>query len=136
MNSNRLLAGALGAVLLVGVAVDSRAQSHDAGHAEHHDVYQTWSIPGTTTSCCNEKKTVDGVSTGDCYPTVAELRPSVDPKIKHSVWWARLDTGRWVEVPDNRILNNEKNPDPTGGAAHLCEMNESVLCFREPVGGT
>lgn len=139
MNGNKLLVlVALVVVVLIGMATAPRAQNHDAGHAAHHDVYQTWSIPGTTVSCCNEKKTVDGVSTGDCYAVQAELRPSADPKLKHRVWWAKLDTGLWVEIPDNRILNNEKNPDPTGVSAHVCvsAFDDAILCFREPVGGT
>lgn len=112
--------------------------NHAAGHAKFHDVYQTWSIPGVSPplSCCDAKKTVDGVTTGHCYPTEAELRPSViHPEIKRPVWWAKLDSGFWIEVPDNRILEKEPNPDPTGVSAHICEMEGSVLCFREPVGG-
>lgn len=91
-----------------------------------HDHYTHWRIPGTNASCCNEKRTVDGVTTGDCYPTEAELRKGV--------WWAHRDDGVWVEIPDARILR-EFNPDETGQAAHLC-YNGSVLCFVPPSGGS
>jgi hypothetical protein len=106
----------------------ARAQDHSAGHAQYHDVYRHWLINGTAASCCNAKRTENGVTTGDCYPTVAELR--------NGVWWARRDTGEWIEIPESRV-NREVNPDQTGEAAHLCysDTTLSVLCFVPPFGG-
>lgn len=98
-----------------------------ATKARSHDHYTHWKQPGTEMSCCNEKKTENGVSTGDCYVTTAELRKGV--------WWARLDTGGWVEIPDARILR-QLNPDETGQAAHLCEAYGHVYCFVPPTGGS
>jgi hypothetical protein len=123
----------LGIVLGYFLLGAGTARAQD-GHAQHHDVYKGWLIPDANfpTSCCNEKK--DG--SGDCYPTTAELRMSANPAIKHRVWWARRDTGQWIEVPDRKILNGEINPDPTGAGAHICESAGIVHCFREPVGGT
>jgi hypothetical protein len=110
--------------ILAGVTHKARSQTaHDAGHAQHHDVYKEWKQPGTQSSCCNEKKTVDGYITGDCYPTVAEIRAAT--------WWAKRDNGVWVEIPDDRIVR-EMNPDPTGEGAHLCWNYGQVLCFRPP----
>lgn len=95
--------------------------------ARAHDHYTHWLQPGTAASCCNEKRTENGEVTGDCYPTVAELRKGA--------WWARRDTGQWIEIPDSRVLR-ELNPDETGQAAHLCESNGSVYCFVPPSGGS
>lgn len=136
MLSRLILAASLAVWLPPSCAPAFAQTAHDAGHAEHHDVYKTWRIPGTNASCCNEKKTVDGNTTGDCYQTAAELRPSADPAIKGAVWWARLDTGQWVEIPDNRIIR-EPNPDPTGESGSLCysDVGDAVLCFRPPVTG-
>lgn len=36
--------------ILVGLAVVAFAQDHDAGHAQYHDVYQTWKTPGSGVS--------------------------------------------------------------------------------------
>lgn len=104
--------------------------------AHAHDPYSHWLIPGTAASCCNEKQMINGEMTGDCYPTTAELRPSADKAAKGLAWWARRDTGEWVEVPETRILR-ELNPDETGQAAHLCysDVTLSVLCFVPPTGG-
>lgn len=105
--------------------------------ARAHDHYTHWLIPGTAASCCNEKRTDNGEVTGDCYPTEAELRPSAKPDVKGLVWWAKRDTGGWVEIPETRILR-ELNPDETGQAAHLCynDIYDVVLCFVPPAGGS
>lgn len=101
--------------------------------ARAHDHYTSWKQPGTSLSCCNEKRNVNGEVTGDCYPTEAELRAGP----AGPVWWARRDTGGWVEIPETRILR-ELNPDETGQAAHLCfsDVTRAVLCFVPPVGGS
>lgn len=111
-------AGLIAIGIIVGATLHVRP-------AKAHDHYTHWKQPGTSSSCCNEKKTVDGETTGDCYPTVAELRGGV--------WWARLDTGEWVEIPETRILR-EVNPDETGQAAHICFNYGRVLCFVPPTG--
>lgn len=113
------------------------AQDHSAGHALHHDVYQTWRTPGSGVSCCSEKRTgEDGKTTGDCYPVDAETRPSIlHPGVV--AWWAKRDTGDWIEIPESRIIR-EINPDETGSRGHLCQMDGSdfVLCFVPPFGGS
>lgn len=123
----------------MSVVTSARCQDHDAGHAEHHDVYQTWRTPGSGVSCCNEKKTVDGHSTGDCYPTTAIMAPAGAANLdaRGDVWWALLDDGRWIEIPDSRIVH-EINPDDTGSRAHVCIMDgsEVPLCFVPPTGGS
>lgn len=109
--------------------------------ARAHDVYKTWHTPGSPgVSCCNERKTVDGKVEGDCYPTEATLAPSgglLNPDIKGDVWWVKRFDGRWIEVPESRIVH-EKNPDDTGSRAHLCQADNSefVLCFVPPTGGS
>lgn len=124
--------------LIVGCGVKAFGQDHhehrQEGHALHHDVYKEWRIPGTASSCCNEKKILpSGETTGDCYPTRARLAPSADASIKGLVWWAERDSGGWVEIPDGSIVR-EANPDQSGEAGHLCEsqVDGHVLCFRAP----
>jgi hypothetical protein len=107
------------------------------GHAEHHDVYKDWKMPQSTISCCQERRVENGEVQGDCYPTDAELRPAGkdNPGIKGNVWWAKRFDGRWIEIPESRIIH-EKNPDDTGSRAHLCQGDEStyVYCFVPPTG--
>lgn len=87
-----------------------------------HDFYHHWKQPGTNVSCCNERKMENGVVTGDCIETRAEMR--------NGTWFAYLThEGRWVEIPDNRIIR-ERNP--TGESAHLCFSYGKVLCFVPP----
>jgi hypothetical protein len=107
-----------------------------ADKALAHGPYSHWLTPGTAASCCNEKKTINGEMTGDCYPTVAELRPSADKAVTGVVWWAKRDTGEWTEIPGTSVLH-ELNPDETGQAAHLCysDITNHVLCFVPPFGG-
>ncbi len=96
------------------------------GHHLHHaDHYSKWKQPGTNASCCNGKETKHGPTTGDCYPTTAEVRAGS--------WWAKRDDGQWVIVPDDRILR-ERNPDVE--RAHLCFNYGRVLCFVPPSTGT
>lgn len=96
--------------------------AHDAGHAEHHeDKYRHWMQPGGLASCCNEKKTVDGRTTGDCYPTKA--------RVVDGGWVALRDDGVWIEIPDDRIIR-ERNPGSEDG--HLCYNYGRVLCFVPP----
>lgn len=122
--------------IVLGCTHKAHSQGHEAGHAEfHNDVYQHWRTPGSGVSCCNEKK--DG--TGDCYPTAAILAPAgaANPDVKGDVWWALVDDGRWIEIPESRIVH-EINPDESGTRAHLCIMDGGSvpLCFVPPTGGS
>lgn len=128
--------------ITLGVTHKARSQDREAGHAEHHDVYKTWHTPGSPgVSCCNERRIgPDGKPEGDCYPTEAILSPSgglLNLDIKGDVWWAKRFDGRWIEIPESRIVK-EKNPDDTGSRAHLCQADNSefVLCFVPPTGGS
>lgn len=97
---------------------------HDAGHAQHHDVYRHWMRPHQpATPCCNAKRTDNGEVTGDCYPVRAW--------IKDGQWWAMKDDGVAVQIPDDRIIR-QPNPDPTGEAGQLCESYGLIHCFRPP----
>ncbi len=111
------------------------AQGHEEGHAEYHDVYREWKQPSNGMPCCNEKKG----NVGDCYPTDAKLGPAgpMNPGITGQVWYAKRDTGGWVEIPEGKIVR-EKNPDQTGSRAHLCifDWAEIPLCFVPPTGGS
>ena len=89
--------------------------------APAHDHYKHWLQPGTNISCCDEKKTVDGKTTGDCYPTQARL-------VRGS-WVALRDDGVCVDIPDDLILR-ERNPGSED--AHLCFNYGRVLCFVPP----
>ena len=121
-----LATAAILAVLMLGFATMSRVRAQDNGHHLHHaDHYSKWRQPGTNVSCCNGKETKGSNTTGDCYPTTAEVRAGS--------WWAKTDDGRWVIVPDDRILH-ERNPDAE--RAHLCFSYGRVLCFVPPNTGT
>ena len=89
--------GVLAVVLLLGLP-----------RARAHDPYDRWMVPGTATSCCNDR---------DCRPTRARMD-------EHERWEA-WDGERWLKVPPDRVL---KIPSPDG-RSHLCEMNGAVLCF-------
>ena len=113
------------AAFIVAFATSPKARAQDNGHHLYHaDHYSQWKQPGTNVSCCNGKETKDGRTTGDCYPTTAEVRAGS--------WWAKRDDGQWVIVPNDRILR-ERNPDVE--RAHLCFNYGSVLCFVPPSTG-
>ena len=78
--------------------------------ARAHDVYSKWTVPGSQMSCCSNQ---------DCGPVPASYRDGI--------WWVNIG-GRWVEVPEERILRNLPSPD---GNAHVC-YNGRVLCFMPP----
>jgi hypothetical protein len=124
--------------ILAGVSGKARSQDH-TGHAKHHDVYQYWNMPTRPEMpCCNARIEVDGRVQGDCYPTVAESRPSAEHPDGPIVWWAKRHDGEWIEIPKRHIVN-ELNPDSTGTRAHLCEnfhLGGAVLCFLPPTGGS
>lgn len=122
----------------ITMGVKARAQNH-TGHAQFHDVYKEWMMPTRPEMpCCNARIEVDGRVQGDCYPTVAESRPSAEHPDGPIVWWAKRHDGEWIEIPKRHIVN-ELNPDPTGTRAHLCEnfhLGGAVLCFLPPTGGS
>lgn len=118
-----------GAGLLVGVlAGRALAQSPSPlGPGEHHhpfhDFYRHWLQPGVSpaVSCCNARRTQQGVEVGDCEPTEA--------RVVNGGWqaWLRQES-RWVEIPDDKVI---REPNPTIFDAHLC-WNGRVLCFKPP----
>lgn len=96
-------------------------------HPFHYDFYRHWKQPGSTASCCDARITRDGKEEGDCEPTQADLRPGKDGVVRWHAWLRQ--EGRWVEVPDGRILR-ERNPNTFDG--HLCWNYGQVLCFVPP----
>jgi hypothetical protein len=112
---------AFAAVAQVFLPLKARAQDHSPHHA---DFYRHWMQPGVSPplSCCNARVEVDGVETGDCEPTRAEIRGGR--------WWAWLrQEDRWIPIADGKIVR-ERNP--TGQDAHLCWSFGRVLCFVPP----
>lgn len=139
--TDTFLALACAAVFLaitLGVSGKARSQDH-TGHAEFHDVYREWMMPQRPEMpCCNARTEVNGAVVGDCYPTVAEPRPSAEHPDGPVVWWAKRHDGLWIEI-NKRYILNEFNPDETGTRAHLCEnfhLGGGVLCFLPPTGGS
>src|SRR5262249_42010782 len=114
------------AVFILVFATAPRARAQDNGHHLHHaDHYSKWRQPGSAASSCNGRETKDGQPTRAAYQTSAEVRAGS--------WWAKTDDGRWVIVPDDRIIR-EHNPDIE--RAHLCFNYGRVLCFVPPSTGT
>lgn len=89
-------------VLLLGLGI-----MQFGGPARAHDQYHDWKIPGTTTSCCNDR---------DCRPTSAW-------QDINGGWWVRTN-GQDISIPERVIL--PKQPD---GRCHICEANGTVFCF-------
>lgn len=114
----------------------ARAQGAHEGHATFHDVYSKWMRPHQPhVPCCSARRTIGGETTGDCYPTSAEPRPSQKPELKGAVvWWALKADGAWVEIPEDRHVRYA-NPDETGDRAHLCESYGMIHCFRQSSAG-
>lgn len=114
----------LGLVLFVIGAVIAAPAA--LGHTGDTGIdYESWKIPGTNRSCCNNH---------DCAPTEAKWDAA------RKIWTAKF-RGRWVDVPPARVLKFEA-PD---GNAHLCAMDTAdfpdmgsekteivVLCFTPP----
>ena len=83
-------------------------------NAQAHDIYTDWKRPDfPSSSCC---------SNVDCAPTVARWTGD------H--WQARAPDGRWLDVPEAKIL---KFDSPDGGA-HLCKSlgSDEIYCFMRP----
>lgn len=113
------------------------AQDRHEGHDKYHDnAYSTWMKPDKPgESCCNMKvMSEDGKYRvkGDCYPTDARLLH--DPETRDLNWWALRDDGKWIAIPDIKVLRRTPNPDETGRSAHICESYGQIHCFREPSG--
>lgn len=106
---------------LAAAAAPARADEHH--HPLHKDFYRHWKQPGSEASCCNARVERDGIETGDCEPTLAEVRGGE--------WWAWLrQERRWLPIPEARIIR-ERNPSVVD--AHLCWSPISgVLCFVPP----
>ena len=79
-----------------------------AAPAIAHDAYHDWKIPGTPTSCCNDK---------DCGPTRARATLNGQWEVWHE--------GRWLAVPDKAML---PFPSPDG-RSHACIIGSVVLYF-------
>ena len=126
---------------LAGYTALAQNGERDKGHAQFHDFYRTWCQPGKgkpcrqSDSCCTARKKVNGLPTGDCYPTKFRPNPT-----RRTEWIARLlpedrkwfGGQEWIDVPDDRIIR-EKNPDLTGQDGHLC-VGSTVLCAVPPTG--
>lgn len=99
--------------------------------AHSHDLFSHWKIPGTNSSCCNERKTIDGQETGDCEQAPHEIR-NIDGDVR---WWVYIrQIQKWIPVPD-AVLLWEENPDPTGIDGFACWTPErGLMCDRPPAG--
>lgn len=120
-----LAALAFVAVVTVFLPLKARAQQHH--HDFHKDFYRHWMQPGTTASCCNARiMQPNGVETGDCEPTKAEIRAGV--------WWVWVrQMGKYIPVDDAKILR-ERNPN--GQDAHHCwTPDRGTICFVPPDSG-
>jgi hypothetical protein len=150
----------LAVVITLSVQQRTKAQErgddgHITGHARHHDEYSHWcqadhpdcmETGKRGQSCCDARvvepqKEGPPVVSGHCYPTTFKLNPTGE-----TTWIARLapedrpafGDREWVEVPDDKLVNRYKNPDPTGEAGHLCTNNDLgwIMCGREPRTGS
>lgn len=77
--------------------------------ARAHDQYHDWKIPGTTTSCCDNR---------DCGPTRARVANDGE-------YWEVLHDGVWLPVMPRAML---PFPSPDG-RSHACVIGGNVLCF-------
>src|SRR5882672_4422497 len=102
-----VLAFALAMVLIGFLAGRATAQdgAHGNGHAEMHEKYKSWTMPGNpNSSCCNNE---------DCRPTRAD-----PPGGDHPNNWRAWNGTRWLDVPPERVLPTDFAGD---GRSHLCE---------------
>ena len=94
----------------------ARAQTHE-GHAEHHDIYKSWTQSNGWSSCCNGDDPKTGKK-GDCRP--AKAYPDENGQ------WHVLINGKYRPVPLSAI-RDYSTPD---GNSHVCETPEyGVMCF-------
>jgi hypothetical protein len=82
------------------------ALAHDQG--EHAEWYRGLKVPGTGSSCCNDK---------DCMPT--------DYRIREGLYEVPVGF-MWVVVPNARVIRNVPNPV---GRAVVCRHGETIFCF-------
>jgi hypothetical protein len=92
--------------LLVLALFASAALAHD--HGEHADWYRSLKVPGTGSSCCNDR---------DCIPT--------DYRIREGLYEVPVGF-MWVAVPRSRVLKDVGNPV---GRAVVCRHGETIFCF-------
>lgn len=127
----RTLATIIVAALALAAIGTAARNAWSQDHSPHHqDFYRHWMQPGVSppASCCNARIEKDGLETGDCEPTRAELRASETDGVVRWHAWLRQQ-GRYIEVPDDKIIR-ERNP--SGQDAHLCSALGRVLCFSPP----
>lgn len=93
-------------LLLALLLLAGGALAHDQG--EHAEWYRSLTVPGTGSSCCNEK---------DCMPT--------DYRIRDGLYEVPVGF-MWVVVPKSRVLKNVPNPV---GRAVVCRHGETIFCF-------
>lgn len=77
--------------------------------ARAHDQYHDWKIPGTTTSCCDDK---------DCQPVRARVSDDGES-------WEVWHDAKWLHVGKRAML---PFPSPDG-RSHACIIGTTVLCF-------
>ncbi len=106
MSKGLWLAGALSAALL---AAPSQGRPPPNPNPTVHEWFGSLLDPDTMISCCDE---------ADCRP--AEERVAAD---HHEV----LIGGRWVAVPEEKILWRRDNP--TGGAVLCWSPVFGIMCF-------
>src|SRR5262245_19281595 len=82
------------------------ALAHD--HGEHAEWYKSLTVPGTGSSCCNNR---------DCIPT--------DYRYKDGLYEVPVGF-MWVTVPRSRVLKDVGNPV---GRAVVCRHGETIFCF-------
>lgn len=94
-------------------------------HPFHEDFYRGWMRPDVSppASCCNARIETNGIESGDCEPTQAEVRKGQ--------WWVWVrQIGRWLPVPDAKIIH-VRNPNVVD--AHLCwTPANGIMCFSPP----
>lgn len=94
---------------LLGVVLVAVAVIVAIWPARAHDIYHDWKIPGTTTSCCDDK---------DCGPTRARVADD-------GGYWEVWHNGVWLPVTPRAML---PFPSPDG-RSHACVIGQTVLCF-------
>lgn len=111
---------ALFAALMFAWLTPAWAQDH---HPHHGEFYKGWQRPDMPGSCCSARIEKDGIETGDCEPTKAEIR--------NGDWWVWVrQINAWIKVPDSKIIRVR---NPSGQDAHHCwTPASSTICFSPP----
>jgi hypothetical protein len=120
------------AATLFASSVTRAPKAEETGHHQFHDShYRHWKQPGTNISCCSDD---------DCAPVTAELRHGKWFAMRQGGWftpldwfgsaeWLPLRQSEWIAVPDEKII---QVPNPTIEGAHLCYLEDRVVCFVPP----